>query len=94
MVAKYARHSLSNQKTIEERIKLLRLSLSAWMFKQRLIDRFNKLLKKEEGATIAEYAILLAVVVVSLIAILTRLNSALRVKIETIIDEINKAPTS
>lgn len=71
---------------------MMKLYVRAWMFNLRLKRRINKLFNNEEGATIAEYAILLAVVVVSLIAILGRLGGALEGKIETIINQIDKTP--
>lgn len=70
----------------------MKLYVRAWMFNLRLKRRINKLFNNEEGATIAEYAILLAVVVVSLIAILGQLGGALEGKIETIINQIDKTP--
>ncbi len=71
---------------------MMKLYVRAWMFNLRLKRRINKLFNNEEGATIAEYAILLAVVVVSLIAILGQLGGALEGKIETIINQIDKTP--
>jgi len=48
----------------------------------------KKPLFSEEGATIAEYALLLAVVVIALIGVLGNLSEALEGKIRGIIDQI------
>jgi Flp pilus assembly pilin Flp len=58
--------------------------------KQAVIDYLKKPLASEEGATIAEYALLLALVVIALIGVLTNLSDALKGKIEIIIDQINR----
>ena len=58
--------------------------------KQAVIDYLKKPLASEEGATIAEYALLLALVVIALIGVLTKLSNALEGKIETIINQINR----
>ncbi len=58
--------------------------------KQAVIDYLKEPLASEEGATIAEYALLLALVVIALIGVLTNLSDALKGKIEIIIDQINR----
>ena len=72
---------------------MLELYVKAWLAKQKASNWFRGLFRDEEGATIAEYAILLAVVVVALIAILGELTDALRGKLNQIINEIRQAPT-
>ncbi|MGB4039451.1 MAG: Flp family type IVb pilin [Bacillota bacterium] len=72
---------------------MLELYVKAWLAKQKASNWFRGLFRDEEGATIAEYAILLAVVVVALIAILGELTDALWGKLSQIIDEIRQAPT-
>lgn len=72
---------------------MLELYVKAWLAKQKASNWFRGLFRDEEGATIAEYAILLAVVVVALIAILGELTHALREKLSQIINEIRQAPT-
>ncbi|MGB4460698.1 MAG: Flp family type IVb pilin [Bacillota bacterium] len=72
---------------------MLELYVKAWLAKQKASNWFRGLFRDEEGATIAEYAILLAVVVVALIAILGELTHALRGKLSQIINEIRQAPT-
>jgi len=72
---------------------VLELYVKAWLAKQKASNWFRGLFRDEEGATIAEYAILLAVVVVALIAILGELTDALWGKLNQIINEIRQAPT-
>ncbi|NLU05933.1 MAG: Flp family type IVb pilin [Firmicutes bacterium] len=72
---------------------MLELYVKAWLAKQKASNWFRGLFRDEEGATIAEYAILLAVVVVALIAILGELTDALWGKLNQIINEIRQAPT-
>lgn len=72
---------------------MLELYVKAWLAKQKASNWFRGLFRDEEGATIAEYAILLAVVVVALIAILGELTDALWGKLSQIINEIRQAPT-
>lgn len=72
---------------------MLELYVKAWLAKQKASNWFRGLFRDEEGATIAEYAILLAVVVVALIAILGQLTDALWGKLNQIINEIRQAPT-
>lgn len=72
---------------------MLELYVKAWLAKQKASNWFRGLFRDEEGATIAEYAILLAVVVVALITILGELTHALRGKLSQIINEIRQAPT-
>lgn len=72
---------------------MLELYVKAWLAKQKASNWFRGLFRDEEGATIAEYAILLAGVVVALIAILGELTDALRGKLSQIINGIRQAPT-
>jgi Flp pilus assembly pilin Flp len=60
-------------------------------YKQTVIEFLKRPLTSEEGATIAEYALLLALVVIALIGVLTNLSDALKGKIETIINQINSS---
>jgi Flp pilus assembly pilin Flp len=68
---------------------VLRLYAHIWMVKQRTKEGFRKLAGREEGATIAEYALLLAIVVIALITVLSQLSSSLETKISEIISRIN-----
>jgi len=68
---------------------VLRLYAHIWMVKQRAKERFRELARREEGATIAEYALLLAIVVIALITVLSQLSSSLETKISEIISRIN-----
>ena len=70
---------------------MLRLFVKASAFGQRIARKVTGFVEKEEGATIAEYAILLAVVVVALITILGQLTSALEGKLSEIINEIGSS---
>lgn len=88
---KYARRAFEH--LTEEWISVLELYVKAWLAKQKASNWFRGLFRDEEGATIAEYAILLAVVVVALIAILGELTDALRGKLSQIINGIRQAPT-
>jgi Flp pilus assembly pilin Flp len=72
---------------------LAALYVKAMNFRKKAVDRLRRLSRDEEGATIAEYAILLAVVVVALIAVLGQLTGALQDKLDLIIKGINDAPT-
>lgn len=47
--------------------------------------------REERGATTAEYALLLALVVITLIGTLTTLGSALNAKLQSIINNLNGA---
>lgn len=69
--------------------------LNAWMMnlRQKWTNWFGRFFRDERGATIAEYAILLAVVVVALIVVLGQLTDALEEKLLEIITEIGNAPT-
>lgn len=60
-------------------------------YKQMVIEFLKRPLTSEEGATIAEYALLLALVVIALIGVLTNLSDALKGKIETIINQLNSS---
>ncbi len=72
-----------------ELINMMKIYTTACRAKHRFVSRINEILIKEDGATIAEYAILLAVVVVALIAILGQLTQALESKLQSIIDQIS-----
>jgi pilus assembly protein Flp/PilA len=58
---------------------------------RRLLARAFLLLASEEGATAAEYALVLTLVVVILISSLSALGTALNTKLQAIIDQINGA---
>ncbi|HHY11494.1 MAG TPA: hypothetical protein GX529_02575 [Firmicutes bacterium] len=73
---------------------MFELYIKAWSLRQKLAGWFNRFISKEEGATIAEYAILLAVVVVSLILVLGQLTAALKEKLVEIIGKIQSSPTN
>lgn len=49
--------------------------------------------RADRGATVAEYALVLAIVVVGLILVLSELGEALREKISAVVDQIRNAPT-
>ncbi|MBE3519149.1 MAG: Flp family type IVb pilin [Firmicutes bacterium] len=50
--------------------------------------------KDQRGATVAEYALVLAIVVVGLILVLGQLGETLRGKILDVVDRLKDAPTS
>jgi len=52
----------------------------------------SKMLCVEEGATIVEYILIAAVVVIGLFTVFTQLRQALATKITEIINNINAAP--
>lgn len=58
-------------------------------FMLELHDMFSRVIEREEGATVAEYALVLALVVISLVAVLSALGTALEDKIWEIIDSLN-----
>jgi len=72
---------------------VLELYAKACVLRKQAVDWLSGFFKEERGATIAEYAILLAVVVVALIAVLGRLTGALEAKLEQIINGIKDVPT-
>jgi len=51
-------------------------------------------LASEEGATITEYALLLALVVVVLIATLNQLGTTLQARLQEIIDRLSAVPSN
>lgn len=68
--------------------------------RERFLNRAGVYLRKlstgqraESGATVAEYALVLAIVVVGLILVLSELGEALREKISAVVDQIRNAPT-
>jgi Flp pilus assembly pilin Flp len=86
-----ARNCSDKKKRIKGEGKMLKLYTKAWIFKQRVMDRISKLRSSEEGATIAEYALVLTVVVVGLILVLQQLTTTLQSKILEIVTEISNA---
>ncbi len=68
---------------------MLKLYAQAWVFKQKVMERVSKLRASEAGATIAEYALVLTVVVVGLIMVLQQLTTTLQSKILEIVNEIS-----
>ncbi|HHW19069.1 MAG TPA: Flp family type IVb pilin [Firmicutes bacterium] len=54
--------------------------------------RLKAVFKDQKGATVAEYALLLALVVIALIGVLGELGTALQGKIRAIIDQIKTTP--
>ncbi|MGI6663688.1 MAG: Flp family type IVb pilin [Bacillota bacterium] len=53
--------------------------------------RLTKLLSDEQGATVAEYALVLVLVAVALIVVLGDLGEALELKIQSVIDKLTTA---
>ncbi|HHT84754.1 MAG: Flp family type IVb pilin [Bacillota bacterium] len=72
---------------------MLEIYVRALILRKKAADWLKSFFSEERGATIAEYAILLAVVVVALIAILGELTDALKLKLDQIIRGIEGAPT-
>ena len=70
---------------------MLNLYAKAWILKQRFITRLRDLGTNQDGATIAEYALVLTMVVIGLIMVLQQLTSTLRSKILEIVNEISNA---
>lgn len=67
---------------------------------ERVLNRVTAWMRREpggkradSGATVAEYALVLAIVVVGLILVLSELGEALREKISAVVDQIRNAPT-
>ena len=56
-----------------------------------IVSRLSLLLRSDDGATTAEYALILTLVVIMLISTLSALGTALNTKLRTIIDQINAA---
>jgi Flp pilus assembly pilin Flp len=57
-----------------------------------VVSRLSQVVRSEEGATIIEYVLLAAVVVLGLLAIFGTLRTTLIGKIQEIIDGIDAAP--
>jgi len=60
-------------------------------FTLRTVKRALSWMTSEHGATTAEYALILTLVVIILISTLSALGSALQIKLRAIIDQINAA---
>lgn len=71
--------------------KILAVYVKALAWRTRCRDAFAKVLKGEEGATVAEYALILAVVVIGLITVLASLRTKLVSKITEITNQIENA---
>lgn len=70
------------------------LVIKAKRFAERRIRMVVRHGKDQRGATVAEYALVLAIVVVGLILVLGQLGETLRGKILDVVDRLKDAPTS
>lgn len=70
------------------------LVLKAKQFAEGSIRKLVKDARDQGGATVAEYALVLAIVVVGLILVLGQLGETLREKILDVVDRLKDAPTS
>lgn len=74
--------------------KALLLVLKAKSFAKKGIVKLTRGMREQRGATVAEYALVLAIVVVGLILVLGQLGETLREKILDVVDRLKDAPTS
>ncbi|HHY34249.1 MAG TPA: Flp family type IVb pilin [Firmicutes bacterium] len=70
------------------------LVLKAKRLAEEGIRELVKGTRGQRGATVAEYALVLAIVVVGLILVLGQLGETLREKILDVVDRLKDAPTS
>ncbi|HHZ16929.1 MAG TPA: Flp family type IVb pilin [Clostridia bacterium] len=54
-----------------------------------MLSIFERLVRKEEGQAMAEYGLILALIVLAVIALFTSLGEAIRDKVQLVLDEIN-----
>ncbi len=71
---------------------MLEMCVKMMCLRSRFQDTFRRVLRREEGATVAEYALILAVVVTGLILVLGSLREKLAAKITEIMNQIDSAP--
>ncbi len=67
---------------------MLRTYVRLNLVKARLNERLKSVLRGEEGATVSEYALVLALVTVAVITVLGNLGSTLNAKIQAVIDKL------
>lgn len=72
---------------------MLEMCVKMMCLRSRFQDTFRRVLRREEGATVAEYALVLALVTVALIGVLTTLGTTLEGKINDIISKLGGANT-
>ncbi len=60
---------------------------------QSLLDRAKKAVSDPKGATVSEYALVLALVTVAVIAVLTNLGETIKSRINTIITDLGGTPS-
>lgn len=54
-----------------------------------MLSIFERLVREEEGQGMAEYGLILALIVLVVIAVFTNLGNAIKDKVQLVVDEIN-----
>ncbi len=67
---------------------MLRLYVRAQLARRAFVDRIARVLRNDHGATVSEYALVLALVSVAVIVVLGNLGGALESKIQAVIDKL------
>ena len=67
---------------------MLRLYVRCFSLKEKILTRLRAALGDETGATVAEYALVLVLVTVTVIGVLTQLGSTLQARIQDIVDSL------
>lgn len=57
-----------------------------------MLSIFERLVREEEGQGMAEYGLILALIVLVVIAVFTQLGQAIRGKVNEVVQEINNTP--
>jgi len=70
---------------------MMRLYVTVLYYKNLFLERLTSKFRNQNGATVAEYALVLALVVVALITTLSGLGDALGTKIRELTDRIRNA---
>jgi len=58
-----------------------------------MLSIFERLVRKEEGQGMAEYGLILALIVLAVLAVFTSLGSAIQGKVQEVVNRINGTPT-
>lgn len=69
---------------------MLRLYVRAQLARRAFVDRIARVLRNDHGATVSEYALVLALVSVAVIVVLGNLGGALESKIQAVIDKLQE----
>lgn len=54
-----------------------------------MLSIFERLVREEEGQGMAEYGLILALIVLAVIALFSQLGDAIKDKVQLVVDEIN-----